>query len=143
MENAIAMSKGMFAIALYDKKEQELFLLRDRVGEKPLYYGFIGKDVFAFASEIGSIAVLDGFRNDIQTDILDIYFTHGYIPAPYSIYKDIYKLEPGTMLNIKFPYEKKIYPLPRSGLCGKRQRGGRGTCFREAGKKRRKSWKGF
>ncbi len=107
VENAIAMSKGMFAIALYDKKEQELFLLRDRVGEKPLYYGFIGKDVFAFASEIGSIAVLDGFRNDIQTDILDIYFTHGYIPAPYSIYKDIYKLEPGTMLNIKFPYEKK------------------------------------
>ncbi len=107
VEAAVSMSKGMFAIALYDKKEQELFLIRDRVGEKPLYYGFLGNGVFAFASEIGSIAVLEGFRNTIHTDVLDIYFTHGYIPAPYSIYKDIYKLEPGTMLRIKLPYGKK------------------------------------
>lgn len=106
VEDAIAMCKGMFAIALYDKKERELFLLRDRVGEKPLYYGF-SKGAFVFASEIGSIAALDGFENVVNTDVLDIYFTHGYIPAPYSIYRDIYKLEPGTILRIKCPYEKK------------------------------------
>lgn len=107
LESAIAMSKGMFAIALYDTKEQELFLLRDRVGEKPLYYGFTGGGVFAFASEIGEISALDGFHNDINRDVLDIYFTHGYIPAPYSIYQGIYKLEPGTILRIKCPYGEK------------------------------------
>lgn len=106
INGAIALCKGMFAIALYDKKERELFLLRDRVGEKPLYYGFSG-EAFVFASEIGSLASVDGFSNAINTDILDIYFTHGYIPAPYSIYRDIYKLEPGTMLRIKFPYRKE------------------------------------
>ena len=107
LESAIAMSKGMFAIALYDTKEQELFLLRDRVGEKPLYYGFTGGGVFAFASEIGEISALEGFHNDINRDVLDIYFTHGYIPAPYSIYQGIYKLEPGTILRIKCPYGEK------------------------------------
>lgn len=106
VNGAIALCKGMFAIALYDKKERELFLLRDRVGEKPLYYGFSG-ETFVFASELGSIASIDGFYNAINTDILDIYFTHGYIPAPYSIYQDIYKLEPGTILRIKFPYRKE------------------------------------
>lgn len=112
LEKAIAMSKGMFAIALYDKKEQELFLLRDRVGEKPLYYGFIKTsafggnqgEIFGFASEIGSLTVIDGFENAINTDVLDIYFTHGYIPAPYSIYRGIYKLEPGTILRLKAPF---------------------------------------
>lgn len=107
VKEAIAMSKGMFAIALYDKKEQTLHLLRDRVGEKPLYYGFCGEGVFAFASEIGSLTKLDKFNNTINTDVLDIYFTHGYIPAPYSIYKDIYKLEPGTMLEIKAPFGRE------------------------------------
>lgn len=114
VREAISMCKGMFAIALYDKKERELFLLRDRVGEKPLYYGF-SKGAFVFASEIGCLTVLDGFENAVNTDVLDIYFTHGYIPAPYSIYKDIYKLEPGTMLQIHCPYEKRIFPLRLTG----------------------------
>ena len=79
----------MFAIALYDKKERRLYLLRDRIGEKPLYYGFVN-GCFVFGSDIGSISVLDGFRNEINRDVLDIYFVHGYIPAPYSIYEDIW-----------------------------------------------------
>ena len=82
-----------------------LFLLRDRVGEKPLYYGKV-KEGFVFASDIGSIAVLDGFDNPINTAVLDIYFTHGYIPAPYSIYENVYKLEPGTIAKIKLPFNK-------------------------------------
>ena len=111
VEPAISMCKGMFAIALYDKKEQILYLLRDRVGEKPLYYGFIGEGTFVFASEIGSVTKLAGFDNPINTDVLDIYFTHGYIPAPYSIYRDVWKLEPGTMLTIKEPFGKDDFSI--------------------------------
>lgn len=105
VEETIAQCKGMFAIALYDTKEQKLYLLRDRIGEKPLYYGFMG-DTFVFASDIACIASLDGFQNPIQKDVLGIYFIHGYIPAPYSIYENIYKLEPGCILEIKSPFNK-------------------------------------
>lgn len=105
IEKTIAMCKGMFAIALYDKEEKTLYLLRDRVGEKPLYYGMVGES-FAFASDVGCISVMDGFHNPICREVLDLYFVHGYIPAPYSIYEGIYKLEPGTMLKIKFPFNK-------------------------------------
>lgn len=105
VEETIAQCKGMFAIALYDTKEQKLYLLRDRIGEKPLYYGFMG-DTFVFASDVACIASLDGFRNPIHKDVLGIYFIHGYIPAPYSIYEDIYKLEPGCILEIKSPFKK-------------------------------------
>ncbi len=103
IEKAISLCKGMFAIALYDQKEQVLYLLRDRIGEKPLYYGQVGES-FVFASDIGSIAMLDGFHNPINTSVLNLYFVHGYIPAPYSIYENIYKLEAGTMLKLRLPF---------------------------------------
>lgn len=103
IREAISLCKGMFAIALYDRKENCLYLLRDRIGEKPLYYGMVGKS-FAFASDIGCFTVMDGFDNPINTQILDIYFTHGYIPAPYSIYENIYKLEAGTIAKITLPF---------------------------------------
>lgn len=61
VKEAISMCKGMFAIALYDREERVLYLLRDRIGEKPLYYGFVNGS-FVFASDIGSIAALDGFK---------------------------------------------------------------------------------
>lgn len=105
VEETIARCKGMFAIALYDTKEQKLYLLRDRIGEKPLYYGFMG-DTFVFASDVACIAALDGFQNPIHKDVLGIYFIHGYIPAPYSIYENIYKLESGCILEIKSPFNK-------------------------------------
>ncbi len=111
VEPAISMCKGMLAIALYDKKERVLYLLRDRVGEKPLYYGFIGGETFAFASDIGSIARLDGFCSPINRRVLDIYFTHGYIPAPYSVYEGIYKLEPGTVLKLEEPFGRENLSL--------------------------------
>lgn len=99
----LKMSKGMFALALYDKKEQVLYLARDRVGEKPLYYGFIGK-TFAFASDLNSLTCLDNFNKPVNTGILETYFRYGYIPAPYSVYEDIYKLEPGKILEIRAPF---------------------------------------
>ena len=103
VKEAISLCKGMFAIALYDKKQQFLYLLRDRVGEKPLYYGQMGES-FVFASELSCIAALDGFDNPINRNVLDLYFIHGYIPAPYSIYEGIYKLEPGTIACIPLPF---------------------------------------
>lgn len=105
LEETLKMSKGMFALALYDKKEQMLSIARDRVGEKPLYYGFIGK-TFAFASEIGAITCLDGFQAPVDQGILETYFRYGYIPAPHSIYQGIYKLEPGRILKLKAPFER-------------------------------------
>ena len=104
VKEGISLCKGMFAIALYDRKEKKLHLLRDRVGEKPLYYGKVNGS-FVFASELGCLEVLEGFQNKIEERVLPIYFIHGYIPAPYSIYQEIYKLEPGTILTIKAPYE--------------------------------------
>lgn len=100
---AITLCKGMFAIALFDRKEKILYLLRDRVGEKPLYYGFTAGS-FVFASELGCISSMDGFSNPINKGALPIYFVHGYIPAPYSVYEGIYKLEPGSILTIKAPF---------------------------------------
>lgn len=104
VEKAIGMCKGMFAIALYDKNERTIYLLRDRVGEKPLYYGMVNQS-FVFASDVGCISVLDGFSNPINKEVLDLYFLHGYIPAPYSIYENIWKLEPGTILKISEPFD--------------------------------------
>ena len=103
IKEAISLCKGMFAIALYDKKERILYLLRDRIGEKPLYYGQVGES-FVFASDLGSLAVLDGFHNPVNRDVLGLYFVHGYIPAPYSVYENIYKLEPGTILKVGLPF---------------------------------------
>ena len=103
VKEAITLCKGMFALALYDKKEQYLYLVRDRIGEKPLYYGQVGES-FVFASNVGAIRVLDGFQNPINREVLGLYFTHGYIPAPYSIYEGIYKLEPGTILKVRLPF---------------------------------------
>lgn len=103
VKKAITLCKGMFAIALYDRKEEILYLLRDRVGEKPLYYGDVAGS-FAFASDIGALTVMEGFHNRINTAVLDLYFVHGYIPAPYSVYENIYKLEPGVILKLKLPF---------------------------------------
>jgi len=110
VKETLALCKGMFAIALYDRQTKKLTLMRDRIGEKPLYYGFVNGS-FVFASDIGSIRVLDGFQNEIDTGVLQIYFIHGYIPAPYSIYKDIYKLDAGCILELDAPYDTpKVSP---------------------------------
>lgn len=99
IKETLAMTKGMFAIALWDREKELLTLARDRVGEKPLYYGFVN-DSFAFASDIACLTQIDGFDNEIDTEILPFYFTHGYIPAPKTIYQYIDKLQPGMMLTM-------------------------------------------
>lgn len=106
IEETLEIMKGMFAIALFDRKEKELYLMRDRAGEKPLYYGFV-KGHFVFASDL---AVLDGYpafreEKQIRRQALADYMRYGFIPAPYSIYEGIYKLLPGGMLKTKAPFE--------------------------------------
>ncbi|WP_130836111.1 asparagine synthase (glutamine-hydrolyzing) [Lachnoclostridium sp. Marseille-P6806] len=100
IEKTLRACRGMFAVALYDLERRELTLMRDRIGEKPLYYGFAGA-VFAFASELGSLALLDGFDGEPDRRVLPFYFARGYIPAPCTIYRNAAKLLPGTTLTLK------------------------------------------
>lgn len=90
---------GMFAIAVWDRQEKLLSLIRDRMGEKPLYYGWCEKS-FVFASELKALREYPGFSNVVSRDVLALYMRYSYIPAPYSIYDDIYKLEAGCVLTI-------------------------------------------
>ena len=77
---------GMFAFAVYDRREQCVFLARDRAGEKPLYYGRQG-DYFFFASELKAIRAHPQFKPEVDRNALSSYLRHNYIPAPLSIYK--------------------------------------------------------
>lgn len=104
-EAALNASIGMFAVGVYDKQERKLFLGRDRIGEKPLYYGFVGNS-FTFASEIGCIYEFAERKMEIDRDALTLYFRHGYIPAPYTIYKGIRKMEAGSILEIVKPFRE-------------------------------------
>jgi asparagine synthase (glutamine-hydrolysing) len=96
-EAAVKRFVGMFAFALWDKQERSLYLTRDRLGEKPLYYGWMN-DVFLFGSELKAFKAHPAWRGEINRDALALFMRHNYIPTPYSIYKDIYKLFPGTIL---------------------------------------------
>ena len=110
VEKALQRFNGMFALALWDKEQNQLYLARDRIGEKPLYYGWIG-DVFVFGSELKSICAYPNFKAEVNREALSLYFRYRYVPSPYSIYKDIYKLPPGTVLTISAA-EKRILPEP-------------------------------
>lgn len=94
-------SVGMFAIALWDREDRVLTLARDRMGEKPLYYGF-QNDTFVFGSELKALKGHPDFLGEIDRDVICLYLRHCYIPAPYSIYKGIKKLLPGTYLQLPF-----------------------------------------
>lgn len=99
LERALRIAAGMFAFALWDRQERILYLARDRLGEKPLYYGTIG-DGFFFASELKALARHPRFRPTIDPEALPAYLRHNVIPAPRSIYREIRKLPPGTYLTL-------------------------------------------
>lgn len=92
---------GMFSIALFDKKKDTLFLVRDRIGKKPLYYWLDGKNI-VFASECKPLLLAPGFKKNINKEILPKYLVNQYIEAPYSIFEKVYKLEPGMCLEYQY-----------------------------------------
>lgn len=94
---AIKRFNGMFAFALWDRQERVLHLGRDRLGEKPLYYGWIG-NTFLFGSELKALKAHPNFAAEINRDALTLFLRFNCVPAPYSIYQNIYKLPPGTFL---------------------------------------------
>ena len=109
ISEALCKFNGMFAFALWDKKKKVLTLARDRVGEKPLYYGW-QKDTFLFGSELKSMKCHPSFQNKINIDAVSAFYRFSYIPAPLTIYCDIFKLEPGSYVEISIN-EKKINPV--------------------------------
>jgi asparagine synthase (glutamine-hydrolysing) len=91
--------EGMFAFALWDKDEKKLILARDRMGEKPLYYGWQGK-TFLFASELKAFLKHPDFNKEIDQEALELYVRNGYVPSTKSIFKGVNKLHPGCYLTI-------------------------------------------
>lgn len=102
IEATLKRCVGMFAIALWDKGRNRLTLVRDRLGEKPLYYGWLGEGdyrAFAFASELKAIKAHPDFKGVVDKQALAQYVQFMYVPAPMSIYEGVYKLKPGHILS--------------------------------------------
>ena len=95
LENAV----GMFAFALWDRAEHTLHLARDRIGEKPLYFGWQG-GVFMFASELKALTRHPSFVGDIDMEAVRLFLRYGYVPCPRSIYSDIWKLPPASYMKL-------------------------------------------
>lgn len=95
----VEKSRGMFALAIWDKSERTLSLARDRFGEKPLYYGWVGGQ-FAFASELKAMRTLPRFDNSVSRRALRMFMARTYVPAPHTIFERIFKLLPGHVLSI-------------------------------------------
>lgn len=112
VEDAIRRFNGMFAFALLDRNERRLHLVRDRLGEKPLYYGWSGTTLL-FGSELKALRAYPDFGNEINRDAIALYLRHNCIPAPHSIYRGVFKLLPGTLLMIDCSAEPAQEALPR------------------------------
>jgi asparagine synthase (glutamine-hydrolysing) len=99
LDASVRRFNGMFAFALWDRDKHELSLCRDRLGKKPLYYGWCG-NTFLFGSELKALRAHPAFNAEIDRNAVALYLRLGYIPAPYSIYRGIYKLSAGTHLTV-------------------------------------------
>ena len=97
LEKAVPRLVGMFAFALWDRLERKLFLVRDRLGIKPLYYGRV-ENGLVFGSELKALRACPAFDSEIDRNALALYFRHNYVPAPWTIYRAARKLEPGCIL---------------------------------------------
>ena len=109
---SLQLMSGMFAFAVWDQQEKTLALARDRIGEKPLYYGIINGS-FVFGSELKALCAYPNFNNKLRRASLALFMQYGYIPAPHSIYENIYKLIPGHYIIIS-PATLNTPPWPKT-----------------------------
>ena len=100
-ESCVERFRGMFAFAVWDRNQQTLFLARDRLGVKPLYYAELANGQFIFGSELKALKQHPELPKTFDPTAIEDYFGFGYIPDPKTIYKNVYKLEPGYCLTIK------------------------------------------
>jgi asparagine synthase (glutamine-hydrolysing) len=99
VDRALDACEGMFAAALWDRQERHLHLVRDRFGEKPLYYGWVG-ELFAFGSELKALCSVPGFVAELDRQAAARYLRHNCIPAPDTIYRGVRKLLPGHLVTL-------------------------------------------
>ena len=116
---------GMFAIAVWDQKEKKLTLVRDRVGKKPMYYGWVGRDL-VFASELKAIRALPGYELKINRNALGSFLHYSYVPSPLTIDQGIHQLEPGSLIefdmssgNVTHPVSKEYWSMSEASRVGK------------------------
>jgi asparagine synthase (glutamine-hydrolysing) len=102
VEPAIERFVGMFAFALWDAADRHLWLVRDRLGIKPLYYGRVG-DALVFGSELKALVAMPGFDRTVDRESLAAFLRYNNVPAPHTIWKGVYKLMPGTLLRVDDP----------------------------------------
>ena len=106
VEKTLQATVGMFAIALWDRVDNKLVLARDRLGEKPLYWGWLG-DILVFGSELKALKQHPDFKSTVDRNALALYLRHNYVPAPYSIYEGIEKLMPGHYVSISLGQKRE------------------------------------
>lgn len=112
IQAALQSTVGMFALAIWDKKKKSLALARDRIGEKPLYYGW-QNGALLFASELKALQAHPAFEDQIDWHVANTFLRLNYIPAPSSIYRGIFKLKPGTILEFnQLDIQSKQLPMP-------------------------------
>jgi asparagine synthase (glutamine-hydrolysing) len=121
IEATLERSVGMFAFALWDRQDHALVLARDRAGEKPLYYGWQG-ETFLFGSELKALRAHPAFNASVDRGALALLLRHNYIPAPYSIHQGIFKLPPGTWLQLR-PGQREVQPEAYWSLAETAERG--------------------
>ncbi len=100
-EDCVERFRGMFAFALWDRNRQTLFLARDRLGVKPLYYAVLGDGHIVFGSELKSLAAHPGLPRDLDPFAVEDYFAFGYVPEPRTVYRAACKLAPGHTLTVR------------------------------------------
>jgi asparagine synthase (glutamine-hydrolysing) len=110
-EQCVERFRGMFAFALWDRRQQTLFLARDRLGVKPLHYALLDDGTVLFGSEIKSLLAHGSLRRRIDPLAVEEYFALGYVPDPRTIYKGVHKLPPGTVLSVR---RGQPVPAPRA-----------------------------
>ena len=126
-EECLARLRGMYAFAIWDKRDQSLFIARDRVGKKPLFYTSLNDGTFVFGSELKCLLTHGGLEPRVSLEALNAYLTFGYVPEQYCIFDGVKKLEPGSFLWFKngsvksqeywdFRYPERYEEVPEDSL---------------------------